>query len=291
MTAVPVAGQTFTFGIGVGSQADTNVLQAAPAIAAGDIRRSINGAAFANLDNLPTVNPAGGKRIEIVLSAAETTAAGAGGEIFVLASDAAGTEWQDVAIGLRVYAADVDDLPADIWSYTTRTLTSFGTLVADITAAISAILCNVWSCSTRTLTVGLAHLKTALLGDNLEVLRGDTLILNITGLGDISARTNLWFTIKKKIEDADTVAELQVDENTGLLYIAGAAATAPANASITVTDPVRGNFTLRVEADEMKKLDLDFIGYFDVQVDTAGTISTPKYGNAQIIGDVTRATS
>lgn len=108
MTAkVPVAGQTYTFGVNVVSQGDTDIYQAAPTIAAGDFQRSINGAAFENMDNLPTVTPAGGKRIAIVLSAAETTAAGAGGHIHIVGSDAAGAEWQDISIEVTVFDADV----------------------------------------------------------------------------------------------------------------------------------------------------------------------------------------
>ena len=189
-----------------------------------------------------------------------------------------------------IVAEDIADA-GYIWSSTTRTLTSFGTLVADITAAISAILCNVWACSTRTLTVGLSHLKTALLGTKIEMLRGDTLILNVTRLGDISARDNIWFTVKDAIADTDATAQIQVDEDTGLLYIDGGAATVAANGSITFTDAARGDITIRVEADEMAKLDPDFVGYFDIQTDTAGLIATLRYGNAAIIGDVTRATS
>lgn len=107
MSTVAIAGQTFTFGVSVPSQADDDIFQAAATIAAGDFQRSINGAAFANLDNLPTVTPAAGKRIQIVLSAAETTAAGAGGEIYIVASDQADDEWKDLAVGVKVFATDL----------------------------------------------------------------------------------------------------------------------------------------------------------------------------------------
>ena len=109
-SVVPVVGETFTFGISAVSQGDTNIFQAAATIAAGDFQRSINGGAFSNLDNLPTVAPAAGKRIQIVVSAAETTTAGAGGEIYIAASDQAGGEWQDLAVTLRVFAANLDSL-------------------------------------------------------------------------------------------------------------------------------------------------------------------------------------
>lgn len=109
-SSVPVVGETFTFGCSAVSQADTNIFQAAATIAAGDFQRSINGGAFANLDNTPTVTPAAGKRIQFVISAAETTAAGAGGEIYIVGSDQVGDEWQDFALALRVFESNLDAL-------------------------------------------------------------------------------------------------------------------------------------------------------------------------------------
>jgi len=106
-TRVPVVGQTYTIGFKVVSVADTDNFQVNPTIAAGDFQISINGAAYENLDNLPTVTPAGGRRIQVVISAAETTAAGDGGEIDINGTDGAGDEWQSTGATLRVYAADV----------------------------------------------------------------------------------------------------------------------------------------------------------------------------------------
>lgn len=109
MSTVAIAGQTFTFGVGLWQQADVRLLQAAPTIAAGDFQRSINGAAFANLDNLPTVTPAAGTRVQIILSAAETTAAAVGGEIWIRWVDAAGAEWCDGYAVIKVHTAEIAD--------------------------------------------------------------------------------------------------------------------------------------------------------------------------------------
>jgi hypothetical protein len=46
-----------------------------PTIVAGDVQRSIDGAAYANLDNLPTVSPASGGDVRVILSDAEVNAA------------------------------------------------------------------------------------------------------------------------------------------------------------------------------------------------------------------------
>jgi hypothetical protein len=109
MSQTPVVGETFTFGVGLFQQADTKLLQANPTIAAGDFQRSINGGAFANLDNLPTVTPAGGYRVEVVISAAETTSAAAGGEIWVRWVDQAGAEWCDGFAIIRPATYGIDD--------------------------------------------------------------------------------------------------------------------------------------------------------------------------------------
>ena len=101
---MPIAGSTFTLGVALVQRADVRLLQVAPTIAAGDFQLSVNGGAFDNPDNLPTVTPAGGTRVEIVISAAETTAAGVGGEIWVRWIDAAGAEWCDGYVPLRVCA-------------------------------------------------------------------------------------------------------------------------------------------------------------------------------------------
>ena len=102
MPSIPLPGSTFTFSIPLVSQASSHVFQASATIAAGDFKRSINGGAFANMDNLPAVTPAAGKLVQIILSAAETTAAGEGGTIDIIGSDAAGAEWDDISIHVRV---------------------------------------------------------------------------------------------------------------------------------------------------------------------------------------------
>ena len=140
-SSVPVAGETFTFGCSAISQADTDIFQAGATIAAGDFQRSINGGAFANLDNTPTVTPAAGKRIQFIISAAETTSAGAGGEIYIVGSDQAGEEWQDFGISLRVFAENLDSLADAVWDEvltgaTHNIATSAGRRLREITSTI-----------------------------------------------------------------------------------------------------------------------------------------------------------
>jgi len=106
---VAVVGSTFSFGVAVYAAGTAN-FQANPTIAAGDFRISTNGGAFENPDNLPAVGPGTDVRIGITISAAETTAAGAGGEIWLCWIDAAGAEWDDGFVIIRVAATNQDSL-------------------------------------------------------------------------------------------------------------------------------------------------------------------------------------
>jgi len=161
--------------------------------------------------------------------------------------------------------------------------------LAQIVAGISAILCNVWNCARRTLTMPITLLKSMLRGEKLELLRGDTLDLPILALGDLTTATELWFTVKKQLSDPDTASEIQISLTGGLLAIAGAPAATPANGSITIDDLAAGNVTIALTAEEMAKLDIDFVGYWDIQKAVGVVATTLTRGNAQVLGDSTRS--
>lgn len=80
--------------------------QAAPTLAAGDFKVSIDGGGLNDLATLPTVTPAAGKMVKISLSAAEMN----GDDITVVCSDAAGDEWDDLIISFKTAARWMDDL-------------------------------------------------------------------------------------------------------------------------------------------------------------------------------------
>src|SRR4030066_911902 len=97
-------------------------------------------------------------------------------------------------------------------------------------------------------------------GDDIEILRGDTLEIELDYLGNMTNWTKVWFTVKDDKDDADTAAIIQVVESNpgvatdGLLAIAGTAPTALANGAITMLDAAHGNINVRVEAAETLKL-------------------------------------
>jgi hypothetical protein len=177
----------------------------------------------------------------------------------------------------------------DVATAIMTTAGSIGLFLVGLVTSISAILCNVWSCARRTLTMPITHVKSMLLGTKLEILRGDTFDQDITGLGDLTTATELWFTVKKQLSDADTAAEIQISLTGGLLAIAGGVATAPANGSITVVDAATGHITVYLEAEEAAKLDVDFVGYWDIQKAVGDVVTTLPRGNCQVLGDSTRS--
>lgn len=133
-----------------------------------------------------------------------------------------------------------------------------------------------------------AQVAATLTGDDITVRRGDSFSVTITGLGDISGRTKLWFTVKACAAGADASAIVQIEETAGLLYINGAAAGTPANGSITVDDAVAGDITVALDEVETAKLAAAALVY-DVQVLDTGAVTTLAAGDALVTADVTRA--
>ena len=109
MPVPAVINEALTFGIYLTSQADTDILQVNPTIdlVGGDIQVSTDGAAFQNVA-AAAVTPAGGRRVEITLSAAQMN----GDVISWVASDQAGDEWQDLAGEIRTDSQQIGDLAA-----------------------------------------------------------------------------------------------------------------------------------------------------------------------------------
>jgi hypothetical protein len=154
---------------------------------------------------------------------------------------------------------------AQVWSYATRTLSSFGTLVADIWAGVTAAFlakfftqdsgsdyassvagsvvkeitdnaggssltaASIWANATRTLTQTAAQVVAAIAGGEINIYRDSKTTISLTGLGSLAGRTKLYFTIKKaqSLADADSLSIMQIKETGGLLYINAAAPVSP----------------------------------------------------------------
>ena len=70
----PVKGEDFAFSVGLEDMASVGSFKANPTIAAGDFKISKDDGAYANLTNLPTVAPASGTDVSIVLTSTEMNA-------------------------------------------------------------------------------------------------------------------------------------------------------------------------------------------------------------------------
>jgi len=257
MGTVAIAGQVFMFGICLYQQIDTRLIQSSPTLAVGDFQRSINGAAFANLDNAPTVTPAADDRVEVTLSVAETTAATFGGEILVKWEDQVGAEWCSGFALVKVHSGEPETL---IVTNTVNYLMQ--------QAAIAAAL--------RSL--------------DLTIYRGDTWTQTLSGLGDLTAATDIWFGIKADPDDTDAISIVLISQSVGLEIINGAVGT-PANGSIAVVGAATdGTVTITLAAVETAKLVADK-RFWDIQKLVGGVVTTPRSGRCTVCADVVRATS
>lgn len=129
-------------------------------------------------------------------------------------------------------------------------------------------------------------------GRLLYLYRGDTFVQPIRPrLGDITARQELWFTVKREYDDTDAESMIQISETTGLVYINGAAAAVPTNGAISIVNAKDGSIEVLLSADETAKLEsCEGKWYYDVQVEYATGIFTLLRGEFLTSPDVTRTT-
>lgn len=251
----PIKNVIYSFIVSLTDQANALLFKSAPTLAAGDVKVSTDGGALGNITTLPT---AVGKIVTVTLSAVEMN----GDSVVVIFSDDAGDEWCDLIVELRPAAVTIGDLPtaAEVWTNATRTLT------------ISAVP------------------SFAATANVLYMSMGSTFSASITGLGSLANKAKLYFTAKRKIEDADASAIIQIEEIGGLLVLNGAAAGTPANGSLTVDDAVAGDITITLSEVETTKLLKENLFYDIKIIRTVGTIaSVLQIGILVITEDVTDA--
>lgn len=149
---------------------------------------------------------------------------------------------------------------------------------------------DIWAYATRTLTQSAAQIAAVVAGSTLTVQRGDSLSAALTGLGSITGRLKLWWTVKGDTASADSAALIMIEETAGLMYLNGAAGTA-IQGDITVDDESAGDITITVAAASTAALPPGSYSY-DVQWATAtGAIHTLTSGTVQVVADVTRTTT
>jgi len=146
----PKKGVAYTFDVSLIDSSNRPAFKASPTIVAGDFEISVDGGAFAALDNTPTVVDE--YLVEIVLSATEMN----NDRIVVKCIDASGAEWDDVLISIDTTTSTIDDalLPTTIiesaGSYTVQQALSIClSVLAGVTSAGGATLKTPDGVSTR----------------------------------------------------------------------------------------------------------------------------------------------
>ena len=160
--------------------------------------------------------------------------------------------------------------------------------------SLSGIAAAIWAYATRILTSTAAETTAAVTGSAIDIQQGDDWSADITGLGDISARTGLYFTVKASLGDTDAQALVQIEETDGLLRIARGAATDATLGSITVTDEAAGNVTVRIRESQTALLSPSTSTLvYDFKMLTAANPRARRLtaSTATITGAVTRAVS
>ena len=248
----PVKSVAFTFYVALLSKADPKIFQAAPTLAAGDVKVSIDGGALNNLATLPVVTPAGSKLVKVDLSAAEMN----GDHICVVFSDQLGNEWCD-------------------W-------------VETITPLASSLAAQMWAYATRTLTQTAAQVAAVLAGSDITVQRGDTLSVALTGLGDLTGRTKLWFAVKESSEDEDTEAIIFLEETDGLTVVNGATYATVTDGEISVTDDVAGDLAVTILPSVTKDLASGTFKYELQSLNAVGAVRTLTRAIFKVTPDIVR---
>jgi hypothetical protein len=143
------------------------------------------------------------------------------------------------------------------------------------------------------LTTPVATVTAAVSGTTITVYRGTTWLINITGLGNISAYDTIYFSVKKFPTDEEADAVLRVyNDASGLLRFNGAEPIAATNGFIIINDATTGDITITVKPAETvsapaaSALDYDIKG-----VDDNGNVVLLAYGTESfaISPDITQA--
>jgi hypothetical protein len=184
---------------------------------------------------------------------------------------------------LRAIYDEIDGLEdltaADIWTYVDRTLTDIGDSGIASESTVESLRAIIRQYS----GIVLRHTSS----NDVYMQRSADFEWEFYGLGDLTGRESLYFTVKlMKEKDSATDAQsiIQIEETEGLLYIDQGEAGAPANGAITVTDEIAGNITVTLDAEETDKLTPNLSYRFDVKKDN--TIMT--YGKHFISTSITR---
>lgn len=183
-------------------------------------------------------------------------------------------------------------IPAAIWDYLTSaavTVGSFGKKLATLAVGSDGSVTSGASV-TNYVSIPTATVQNSVVASTITVVRGDTLSIGLTGMGDISSRTKFVLTAKVSNDDLDADAIIQIVEGTGLTRFNGSGTVTAGHASLTVTNATTGAATVVLNATETAQLVVRDLVWDAQAILTAGP-TTVASGAMSVVADVTRATS
>lgn len=161
---------------------------------------------------------------------------------------------------------------------------------SDITGLNDPSAADIWSYTSRTLTQAADSLEEITSGSLIVRKRGDYWSISRTGVGSLAGRTACYFTVKESPGKTDAEALLKIEETAGLQVFDGDDDVTATDASLTIDDETLGNYTVVVKVVLTAEIDPDTY-VFDLQPVFANGPTTMEEGQFKVTSDITRATS
>jgi len=207
--------------------------------------------------------------------------------------DASGRVDVGAILGTAQTAGDVVAKVAVVDGIVDSILVDTGT---DIPAGIDALptAAEVWASATRTLTQSAAQVAAIVDGSEITVVNYASIIIALTGLGNLTGDTQIWFTVKGLTTHTDAEAILQIGYVGGLLYLNGAAPIMPITAEdgeLAVDNAANGDITITLSFDAAALLLAVTDLHYDIKAlnATAETIAVLTSGQMNVVQTVTHA--
>lgn len=242
-----------------------------------------SGGRFKNLTKAPTVTAYKGSDKSVIPGAViENISAG----IYKVSVDYAGLV-DTILIKVIPHNDDLNDF-ADVLVVSGDTV--YNSLKGEVLTSLAS---NVWSYPVRNLTTGVVGVEYPASSVPLVVYKDTTIRISLSKLGNVVGNDKIWFTVKEDVSEPDDEAIIQIDNDTGLLYLNREVPLTAGYGEIDFTDETMGNCVIKL--DERATADLPIYSayslFWDIKMLKAGVVSILATGEIRILGTPTRAIS